>query len=160
MWYSKEKSEIFPFLFRLLAWTAVLGFLWQTILYEYYLDFLRPIAFAFLRFVGAKKLLYSRVGDQFVNLVLYLALVMASPGLIRPWKRTLLAATAGTAVICVEHLFLSWAVYSVEVSYIDNATRELFVIPMWLISAALPFVLWMMFCSDSAARLLSLRPER
>ena len=160
MRYSGRKSEIISFLIRFAIWTALLGFLWQIWLCGLYLDFLKPIAFAFLRVVGVKKLLYTRVADQFVNMLAYLSLVLASPNAIRRWRLTIVAAISGIVFLIAEHVLLTWAIYEIEQAYPEPTMRDMFVIPMWIVSAALPFILWTAFYPDIVTRVMVLGNKR
>jgi len=122
-----------------------LGFLWQNGLDELYPHLLKPVAFPFFRLVGVEKWLLTRVSGQFVSLIVFAALVLASPQAVRRWKRTLLSLGGGVVIIAAAHLLLSWAVYAIEAAHPDERMRGLLVEPLWVVNAALPLVLWLLF---------------
>jgi hypothetical protein len=113
-----------------------------------------------LRLVGVEKWPYALVADQFVNLVPFIALVLASsiPG--KDWKRMVTAGLAGNAILAFEHTLLAWAMYAIDNNIATVTTKEMLVIPMWNVSAALPFVLWIWFYPELVSRLFLPRVSR
>lgn len=122
----------------------LLGFVWQYRLADLYPHLLKPVAFPFFRLVGVEKWLLSRVSGQFISLMFFLALELASPRMFERWRRTLFNLACGVACIACGHLLLSWVVYEIEAAYPDSETRGLFVEPLWIVNTALPLVLWLL----------------
>jgi hypothetical protein len=139
------KRNLWLFLLKLVSISLVLGFLWFWKLQDAYPHFLEPIAVPFFQWVGVKKWLLSWVIDHFTNIVPYIALVLASPGLLSNWKKTLAALLGGLAILIISHLLLSWLVYHYSAQY--RFTKQFFRItfPFFLLSDALPLALWLLF---------------
>ncbi len=125
------RKNLWLFLLKLLVFNLVLGYLWFSryqVLYPYWID---GIADPFFKLVGVRRW--------------WLALVLASPGLFKNWKRTLIALVGGVAILILGHLLLSWAVYHFHVKYSLSKSFYKIVVPMYIINDALPLVLWLSF---------------
>ena len=139
------RKSLWLFLLKLLVFSLALGYLWFSryqVLYPYWID---GIADPFFKLVGVKKWWLALVVEHFTNLVPYLALVLASPGLFKHWKRTLIALVGGVAILILGHLLLSWAVYHFHVKYSLSKSFYKIVVPMYIINDALPLALWLSF---------------
>ncbi|MFH1374949.1 MAG: hypothetical protein ABII79_14290 [bacterium] len=139
------RKNLWLFLLKLLVFSLALGYLWFTRyqrLYPYWID---GVADPFFEFVGVRKWWLGLVVEHFTNLVPYLALVLASPGFFRHWRRTLAALVGGVAILVLGHLLLSWAVYHFNELYSLSRSFYRIVIPMYIINDALPLLLWLSF---------------
>ena len=139
------KKELWKFLLKLAIFSLILGFLWFWKLQDFYPFLLKPAAIPFFQWVGVKKWYLSWVLDHFTNIVPYIALVLATPGILKRWKWTLLALFGGLVALMISHLFLSWMVYhySAEYQFTKSFFRRTF--PFFLLSDGLPLPLWLLF---------------
>ena len=122
----------------------LLGLAWQYWLADLYPYLLKPVAFPFFRLVGVEKWLLSRVSGQFISVMIFLALELASPRALTRLRRTSFNLVCGMVCIACGHLLLSWAVYEIEAAYPDSKTRGLLVEPLWILNTALPLGLWLL----------------
>nr|MBN2278367.1 hypothetical protein [candidate division Zixibacteria bacterium] len=141
------KKDLWLFLLKLAFFSLALGLLWHFYLQTLYPHFLKPVAVPFFQWVGVKKWRLSLLLDHFSNLVPYTALVLATPGIIKEWKKTLLTFFGGLLILMIGHLLLSWADYYYWAKY--GLTRGLFrnTFHFILLNDALPLGLWLLFYS-------------
>jgi hypothetical protein len=151
------KKDRLLFLSKLLVFSLALGYLWFSrwqVQYPYWIGFL---AEPFFRLVGVKRWWMALVLEHFTNLVPYVSLVLASPDLLKNWKRSLIALTEGVTVLILGHLLLSWGVYYVHAHHGLSQTAYKYMIPMYIVNDALPLVLWLAFFPHLPSRLFSLQ---
>jgi len=122
---------------------VLLGWLWFAGLQRAYPDLIEPIAFPLFGLMGVREWHLYLLAEHFTNLVPYIALVIATPGIIRQWRRFVLALVVGLAIIILVHIFMSVAVYHVYEAYkmSENALRV--IVPIYLVNDALPLILWL-----------------
>jgi len=139
------KKEGWLFLTKLLFFTLAFGFLWFRFLQDWYPHLLKPVAFPFFQWVGVRKWRLSILLDHYTNIIPFVALVFASPGFFKQWKRTILALVAGLVVMAIGHLLLSWIDYHYWAEY--KTTRSFFrrAFHFYLLNDALPLGLWLIF---------------
>ena len=151
------RKNLWLFLLKLLVFSLALGYLWFSryqVQYPYWIDgFANP----FFKLVGVKKWWLALVVEHFTNLVPYLALVLASPGFFKHWKRTLIALVGGVAILILGHLLLSWAVYYFNEQYSLSKSFYKIVVPMYIINDALPLALWLSFFPRLPSQLFGFR---
>ncbi len=151
------RKNLWLFLLKLLLFSLALGYLWFSrfqVQYPYWID---GIADPFFKLVGVRRWWLALVIDHFTNLVPYLALVLASPGLIDNWKRTLVSLFVGVAILVFGHLLLSWAVYYFNEKYSLSKGFYRYMVPLYIINDALPLVLWLGFFPKLPSRLFGLK---
>ncbi len=139
------RKNLWLFLLKLLVLTLVLGYLWFSryqVQYPYWID---GIANKFFALLGVRKWWLALVVEHFTNLVPYIALVLASPGFLKHWKRTLIALVAGIAILILGHILLSCAVYHLHVKYSLSKSFYKIIVPLYIINDAMPLVLWLSF---------------
>jgi hypothetical protein len=133
-----------------------LGYLW--IEYRiYYPAVLGPVFDPLFRAVGVDHWYMALLLNHFTSWLPFVALVLASPGCIAGWKRTLRALGGGLFLILVSHFLLSWAVFVIVDAYRMSNMYYKLVIPLFLINVALPFVLWLWLYPDVPAGVMGLR---
>ena len=152
-----KRKDLWLFLAKLIPLTVLFGWLWFSGWQKQYPYAIWPVAEPFLNFFGATKWWMALVVEHFTNLVPYVALVLATPGLIKRWKRGLAALFGGTAIIVLGHLLLSVAVFHLNEAYSLSKTFYRFIVPMYLVNDALPLILWLVFFPDMPERLFGLR---
>jgi len=152
-----RRKELWLFLLKLPVLTLGFGYIWFSGLQLIYPDLIDPIATPFFRLVGVTNWLLYLLLEHFTNLIPYIALVLASPGLIRNWRRTIYALFGGVAAIVLVHLLLSWLVFELNEAYgLSRAFYRVWV-PAYLFNDALPFGLWLLFYPELPGRLFGLR---
>ncbi len=149
------KKNLWLFLLKVALLTLVFGWLWFSRLQRAYPDLIGPIAEPFFELVGVRKWWLALVAEHFTNIVPYMALVLAAPGLIKDWKRTLVAFFGGLAILVLVHLLMSTAVYYVVASYEMSKTAYKILLPIYLVNDALPLVLWLAFFPKVFSELFS-----
>ncbi len=152
-----KRKDLWLFLLKLAILTLLFGYVWFAYFQAAYPHVIKPIATAFFQLVGVRRWLLTLVLEHFTNIVPYLALVLATPGLIVNRKKTLIALFGGLAIIVAVHLLLSWAVYELQVRYQLSETFYKFVVPMYLFNDALPLVLWLSFYPGVPGKLFGLK---
>jgi hypothetical protein len=151
------RKSLWLFLLKLLVFSLVLGYLWFSrfqVQYPYWID---VFADPFFKLVGVRQWWLALVVEHFTNLVPYVALVLASPGFFKHWRRTALALVGGIAILILGHLLLSWAVYYFNEKYSLSRSFYRIVIPMYIINDALPLVLWLSFFPRLPSELFGFR---
>ncbi|HWR83097.1 MAG TPA: hypothetical protein VN285_07330 [Candidatus Deferrimicrobium sp.] len=151
------KKSLWPFLLKLLVFSLVLGYLWFSRYQKQYPYWIDGFADPFFKLIGVRQWWLALVIEHFTNLVPYLALVLASPGLVSKWKRSLIALVGGVAILIVGHLLLSSAVYFVNEKYALSKDAYRILVPMYIINDALPLALWIGFFPKLPGELFGLR---
>lgn len=141
------KKEPWPFLFKLIISSLVLGYIWFDFAQDAYPVFLKPIVFPFFKWVGVKKWRLSFLLDHFTNIIPYLALVIATPGFFKNWKRTLIAGFGGLIILIIGHLLISWIDYHYWSQAQFKLTRGFFknTFYIYMLNDALPLGIWLLF---------------
>ena len=111
------KRNLWLFLLKLLPATLILGWLWFTQCQHAYPYWIDPIATFFFKLFGVRTWHLALTAEHFTNLVPYLALLLATPGIIKHWRRSLLALFGGLVVIVLVHMFMSVAIYFIVEAY-------------------------------------------
>ena len=139
------KRNLWLFLLKLLPATLLLGYLWFTVCqfaYPYWID---PIATFFFKLFGVRTWHLALTAEHFTNLVPYLALLLATPGIIKHWRRSLLALFGGLVVIVLIHIFMSVAIYFIVEAYSMSKSAYRIIVPIYLVNDAMPLILWLAF---------------
>ncbi|RKX24774.1 MAG: hypothetical protein DRP45_07460 [Candidatus Zixiibacteriota bacterium] len=157
MSFFEKKKELWKFLLRLVPLTLLFGYFWFAFLQVRYPVLIRPVASFFLELVGVDDWLLYIVLEHFTNLVPFASLVLASPGLVSNWKKTLTALFGGLAIIIAGHLLLSWVVFELNEAYGLSRAFYRVVVPLLLLNDTLPLLLWVAFYPRLPGRLLGLR---
>jgi hypothetical protein len=147
------KKEIWPFLIKLVLSTLILGYIWFAWGQNAYPHALKPLAFKFFQLVGVTKWRLSLLLDHFTNIVPYIALVIATPGFFKNWKKTIIALLGGLAILIIGHLLLSWLDFYFWSQY--QMTKKFFktTFHFYLLNDALPLGLWLLFYPKMLLRL-------
>ena len=152
---NPNKKQLWLFLLKLAFFSVVFGLLWFYYVQELYPILLKPIVFPFFKWVGVKKWRLSILLDHFTNIIPYVALVCASPGFFKNWKKTIVTLIGGLLILMVGHIALSWIDYHYWAQY--KTTRPFFrrIFHYYLINDALPLGLWLLFYPHLLPRLFS-----
>jgi len=151
-----RKKELWLFLAKLIPLTLLLGYLWffhWQIKYPFAIGFM---AKPFFDLVGVKNWYMALLLDHFTNQVPFVALVLATPGLFRRWKKSIAVLAGGLAVIVACQLLLSWAVYELVSRYVMTKMYYKLSQPLFLINDALPLILWIGFYPEMLSRLFGI----
>jgi len=148
------KRSLWLFLAKLAGVSLVLGYLWFIGWQTAYPHWITPIADPLFRLFGVTKWLLSVTLHHFTNIIPYLALVLATPGHVKAWKRGILALFGGTAVIVLGHILMSTAIFYIWQAHGFGKTAYRYIVPVYLINDALPLVLWIVFYSDKLREIL------
>lgn len=151
------RKSLWLFLLKLVIVTGVLGYLWyaryQT-MYPYWID---PFATWFFKLVGVRKWWLSLTVEHFTNLVPYVGLVLSTPGIIKGWRRSLLALIVGLVVLVIGHVLMSTGIYFVVEKHAISKAAYRYIVPIYLINDALPLVLWLAFYPRLVPEMFRLR---
>ena len=149
------KKDLWLFLIKLVFFTLALGLLWFWVVQSAYPHFLKPIIFPFFKLVGVRKWRLSILLDHFTNIVPYVALVCATPGFFKNWKKTIFALLGGLLIIMIVHILLSWIDYHFYSQY--GITRTFFrrTFHYYLLNDALPLGIWLIFYAGTLPRLFN-----
>jgi len=147
------KKELWLFLAKLAGCLLAFGLIRFWYVQELYPYFLKPVAVPFFQIVGVGKWRLSLLLDHFSNMVPYLALVCASPGFFKNWKRTIIAAVGGLLLLMLGHLLLSWLDFYFWSQY--KMTKKFFrsTFPFLMLNDALPLGLWLLFYPELLTKL-------
>jgi hypothetical protein len=132
------------------ALTAPLTWLWldwgRAAYYEFFLRTSRPILLA-LGVTGVRR---DLVHDRFINYLPFLVLILITPGLSP--RRRLIGGLLGCGVLYLGHIGLTYASFLAFIKHGESmaSTSQLF--PAWLLSDALPFVLWAIVAHEVLSR--------
>jgi len=152
-----KTKELWLFLAKLLSLTLVLSYLWLAYWQLHYPKAIQWIALPFFDLVGVKKWYMALLLDHFTNLVPFVALVLATPGVFRNWRKTLAVMAGGLAAIICCQLLLSWAVYELISRYAMTKMYYKLSQPLFLINDTAPLILWVAFYPEMLGRLFGLR---
>ncbi len=139
------KRSLWLFLLKLLPATLLLGWLWFTRGQFAYPDLIEPMALPIFSLLGVKQWHLYLLAEHFTNLVPYIALVIATPGIVGQWKRFVFALFVGLAIIVLMHIVMSVAVYHVYEAYKMSENAFRIIVPIYLVNDALPLILWLAF---------------
>ncbi len=139
------KKELWLFLGKLAVFTLILGYIWFKAAQRQYPDLIEPVAAVFFQLTGVRRWWLALVLEHYTNLVPYIALVLATPGLITNWKRSLIVLAGGLAILVLVHLAMAAAVYHLVAEYALSKTCYTYLVPIYLVNDALPLVLWILF---------------
>ena len=142
---STSKKDLWLFLAKLAIFTVIFGLLWFYYVQNLYPVILKPIVFPIFKWIGVKKWRLSILLDHFTNIIPYVALICASPGFIKNWKKTIAALVGGLLILMLGHIAISWIDYHFWSKY--GTTRPFFrrIFHFYLINDALPLGLWLLF---------------
>ena len=142
---NKSKRELWLFVLKLVFFTVIFGLLWFYYVQELYPYLLKPVVFPFFKWVGVKKWRLSILLDHFTNIIPYVALVCASPGFFKNWKKSIMTLIGGLLILMAGHIALSWIDYHYWSKY--DTTKPFFrrIFHFYLINDALPLGLWLLF---------------
>lgn len=140
-----KNRERWLFLGKLVAGTIVLGLIWFLWLSERYPFVLRPVGNWIFPIIGVSKWRLSATLAHMVNMVPYVALVLATPGWKVEWRRHVGALGAGVVALMLGHLLMLTAFDFIIGKYELSKAAYLWSVPVWVLNDSLPFVLWLSF---------------
>jgi hypothetical protein len=156
---SKGRTLLW-FVVRLIAVSVVLFLLWEWKLYVGYAMLFHTVAKPIYALIGVQLSTMqepiSLVAARFYNVIPFISLLVASWGLT--WKRRLLGACVGLAAILVWHLAFPLIVRGIIASYGLGPTAYQRLSPWFLLSDALPLILWAVIAYPALAMLFE-RPS-
>jgi hypothetical protein len=138
------KKEPWLFLIKLVVSSVVLGYLWFAFAQSAYPYFLKPVAIPFFQMVGVKTWRLTILIDHFSNIIPYIALIIATPGFIDNWKKSILTLLGGLIILMICHLLLSWLDYHFWAKYQTSKTFFRHIFHFYILNDALPFGLWIL----------------
>lgn len=148
------KKNLLRFFLSLIGLSALLTWLWfyglpfisTTSLQLAYAGLFRAPAIAVFRLLGISKSGMMIVLEHYTNLVPYIALCLALPGV--PWVRRLTRLGYGLGIQVVVHFLLLVIVSKVYTVHALSPTAYKYIFPLLTINDALPLVLWFLFFSE------------
>ncbi|MBD3299100.1 MAG: hypothetical protein GF341_10625 [candidate division Zixibacteria bacterium] len=147
------------FVVKLVVVSAALFGLWEWTLAESYVILFRHVAGAVCGILGIELAsLADSIGlviPRFYNVLPFLSLIIATWGLTI--RRRLIAIVAGVCLLVLWHVGLALAVDSIVAAHGLDRTAYQKLSPWFLISDALPIVLWVAFAYPSVAALFDQR---
>lgn len=124
------KRNLWLFLLKLAAVSLGLAYFWYSGWQRSYPDLIDPIATPVLTLLGVRRWWLALVVEHFTNIIPFIALVLATPGIVKGWKRTLVALVVGLSVLLIGHLLMSAAVYHLELKYSLSRSFYKFIVPI------------------------------
>ncbi len=155
-----KKKQLWMFLAKLVPLTVILCYLWFSGFQIKYPSLLKPLAAPLFAITGVGKWWLVLTMEHFTSIVPYIALVLATPNLIKDWKRTLLALFGGVAIVIAGHLMMSISIYYIMEQFAQTKTSYILLVPVYLINDALPLVLWLLFFPGCLGKLLAIPAGR
>lgn len=139
------KKDLILFLLKLALSVTVLGLIWFYYFQMLYPEILKPIFLPLFQSLGVRKWRLYQLLDHFTNLVPYIALIIATPGFFKNWKKTVISLVGGLAILIVGHFVLSYLDDYYYARY--QQTKQFFrsTFHYYVINDALPFLLWLAF---------------
>jgi len=155
---SKGRT-LFWFVVRLIVLSVVLFLLWEWKLYAGYAMLFHAIAQPVYALFGIQLSTMQEpvglVAARFYNMIPFVSLMTASWGVT--WKRRVIGAGVGVVAILAWHLAFPLIVRSIIASYGLGPTAYQRLSPWFLLSDALPLILWAVIAYPALALLFERR---
>ncbi len=157
------RKTLWLFLTKLLIYTVAFGLVWFLWLKAQYPLLLRPLGDWLLPLFGAHKWHLTWTLEHFANMGPYIALVLATPGFGRQWKRGAVALAGGLAILVAFHYVMLISFYHIMAHWGLSEISYRWTTPIYIINDSLPLILWLVFYPSVISQLLESyrsRPKR
>lgn len=155
------RKTLWLFLAKLVIYTLAFGLVWFLWLKAQYPLMMRPVGNWLLPLFGAHKWHLSWTLEHFANMGPYIALVLATPGFVRDWKRGLIALGGGLAILMAFHFVMLITFYHIMAQWGLSEITYRWTTPIYIINDSLPLVLWLAFYPNVVGQLVaSFRGEK
>ena len=139
------RKTLWLFLTKLIVVTVAFGLLWFLWLKPVYPHLLRPLGDWLLPLFGARKWHLSWTLEHFANIGPYLALVIATPGFARDWKRGTVALFGGLAILILFHYIMLISFYHIMARWGLSEITYRWTTPIYILNDSLPLIVWLAF---------------
>lgn len=150
------RKTLIWFVVKLIAASACLYTLWEWKAQLWYALLFRQVALGAYGLIGVELVtLRDAIGitaERFFNILPFLSLMIAAWGI--SWRRRLIGILSGLAVLMIWHLAFTLVVQSILNAHHFDPTAYKQLSPLFLLSDALPFVLWVIICYKPLTALL------
>jgi hypothetical protein len=144
------KIRLLPLLAKLVAVTVPLTLVWiqwgREAYYQFFLHSSRPLLIA-LGVTGVRR---DLVHDRFINYLPFIALLVITPAL--SLKRRVIGGLVGCVVLYLSHVGLTYASFAAFIEHGETRESMSQLFPAYLLSDALPFLLWALIASEVLRR--------
>jgi len=140
------KKNLLYFFLSLVVISAVLTWFWFNGLQVRYAMIFGPAAKFVFRQLGIYKSGLKLVIEHFTNLIPFIALCLALPGVY--WKKRLWHGLIGLLILVAVHFGMIIAVSAVYTKHYMSPEAYKYIFPILTINDALPLVLWFLFFSE------------
>ncbi len=129
-----------------LAITLPLTWLWDVWGRDVYLDFFESVAGPALELLGVRRVPRMMVGNRFLNLLPFFALMVITPGL--GIRRRLVGSAVGFGLIFLVQIGFAAMAFHARARYGLSADAFSALFPMLLLSDSLPFLIWAVVANE------------
>ncbi len=129
-----------------LAITLPLTWLWDVWGREVYLEFFEWVAGPLLELLGVRRVPRMMVGNRFLNLLPFFALMVITPGL--RIRRRLIGSALGFGLIFLVQIGFAAMAFHARARYGLSAEAFSALFPMLLLSDSFPFLIWAVVANE------------
>jgi len=148
------KEKLLWFIAKFLIASFALFALWLWKGEEVYMYFLNGFVYPILTFLTFKIRYYYSPTEFFYSLIPFISLMIITQGV--KLKKRLIYLGSGLLIIMGWHIFSYEMVYELHQRYLNRPRFLEFIMkPFYLLSGALPFILWLVFLRKTLWRLFS-----
>ena len=140
------KRRLFILVLEFIAITLPLAWLWSVWGREAYLDLFAWAAGPALELLGVRRLPHLIVGDRFLNLLPFLALMLITPGLSR--RRRAVGSAIGLALIFLSQIGFAAMAFHARARHGLSLKAFATLFPALLFSDSFPFLIWAVVARD------------
>jgi hypothetical protein len=155
------RKTLILFVLKLIAASAILYAIWDWKGQMWYALLFRQTAIPAYGLLGIELVSLSEalniVVSRFFNILPFLSLMSAAWGI--SWRRRMIGALAGFLTLLIWHLAFTLIVSSIIGAHQLDPTAYRLLSPWFLLSDALPFVLWVIIAYKPLTALLPVKPK-
>ncbi|MEE8165996.1 MAG: hypothetical protein V3T64_10545 [Myxococcota bacterium] len=134
------RTRLILLFLEFLAITLPLTWLWDVWGRDVYLDFFESVAGPALELLGVRRVPRMMVGNRFLNLLPFFALMVITPGL--RIRRRLVGSAVGFGLIFLVQIGFAAMAFHARARYGLSADAFSALFPMLLLSDSFPFLIW------------------
>lgn len=140
------KRNLLLFFLSLLVISVILTWFWFNGLQVRYAMLFGPAAKFTFKILNIHKSGLKLVLEHFTNIIPFIALCAALPGI--KLKKRLIRSAIGLAILVVYHFIMIISVSAIYSAHSMSPTAYKYIFPILTINDALPLVIWFLFFSD------------
>ena len=144
--------KLLKFFLLLVATSLPLFYLWFVWGQDAYQEVIKAAIVPLAKMLDMRQLKLSYMKSQYMNLIPYLALMLATPA--RGWKSRLLGILAGTALLFLWHLTFSLTLNHFQLLWGPDRRFYRLYLPAISVSSAMPVIIWLIVAWEGVRELL------